>query len=210
VKEDVLEQLVDDYFQAKDYFTTHNVKFTPRKDHPEFISLQDSNYSDIDVVGFKPRGKDPNRVWVCSCKSWQLGFNIKLILDDIKNKRTRYGREQWKQFRELTQPKWSEALIEKIFEITGTRKFTYFTAVTRVKGSVEGRALWENHKPFINAMGGNPIKLLSLSEMLDELFPKITGTVASSQLGRTLQLIKASGWEFAKTARKNVCGKTVV
>ena len=210
MKEDVLEQLVDDYLQAKDYFTTHNVKFKPRKDHPDFISKKDSNYSDIDVVGFKPLETDPNRVWVFSCKSWQPGFNMKLILDDIKNKRSRYGREQWKPFRELTQPKWSEALIEKIFEITGTRKFTYFTAVTLVKGSIEERTLWENHKPFTNAMGGNPIKLLSLSEMLDELFPKITGTVASSQLGRTLQLIKASGWEFTKTARKRTGGKAVV
>ena len=210
MKEDVLEQLVDDYLQAKGYFTTHNIKFKPRKDHPDFISNQDSNYSDIDVIGFNPLAKDPNRVWVCSCKSWQLGLNIKLILDDIKNKRSRYGREQWKPFRELTQPKWSEALIEKIFEITGTRKFTYFTAVTLVKGSVEDRAVWENHERFKNAMRGNPIKLLLLSEMLDELFPTITGTVASSQLGRTLQLIKASGWEFTKTAGKNVGGKTVV
>ena len=206
MKEDVLEQLVDDYFQAKSYFTTHNVKFKPRRNHPDFISNQDSNYSDIDVVGFNPLEKDPNRVWVVSCKSWQSGLNIKRKLADIEKNRIRSGRESWKAFRELTEPKWSEALIDKIFKITGTRKFTYFTAVTFVKGSAEERDLWESREQFKNALGGNPIKLLPLSEMLDRMFPEITRTVASSQLGRTLQLIKASGWEFAKTARKKVAG----
>lgn len=202
MKEDVLEQLVDDYLQAKGYFTIHNVKFKPRKDHPDFISNQDSNYSDIDVIGFNPLEKDPNRVWVCSCKSWQSGLKIKRKLTDIDKNRIRSGRESWKAFRELTQPKWSEALIDQIYKITGTRRFTYFTAVTLVKGSAEERVLWESREQFTNALGGNPIKLLPLSEMLDGLFPEITRTVASSQLGRTLQLIKASGWEFTKTARK--------
>jgi hypothetical protein len=31
VKKDVLEQIVDDYLQLKGYFTTHNVRFGPRK-----------------------------------------------------------------------------------------------------------------------------------------------------------------------------------
>ena len=113
MKEDVLEQLVDDYLQAKGYFTTHNVKFKPRKDHPDFISNQDSNYSDIDVVGFNPLEKDPDRVWVFSCKSWQSGLKIKSKLTDIEMNRIRSGRESWKGFRELKKPKWSEALIDQ-------------------------------------------------------------------------------------------------
>lgn len=200
MKEDILEQLVEDYFQAKGYFTISNVKYKPRKNHRDFVSNQDSNYSDIDVVGFNPLEKHLNKVWVCSTKSWQGGFKIKHKLDEIKKKR----RKTLKLFRELTQPKWSEALIEKIFQLTGTRKFTYFTAVTFAKSLEQQRALWENHKPFRKAVGGNPIKLLPLPEMLDEIFPTITKTVASSQLERTLQLIKASGWMFPKEARKNV------
>jgi hypothetical protein len=35
VKEDVLEQIVDDYLQFQGYFTTHNVRFRPRANHPE-------------------------------------------------------------------------------------------------------------------------------------------------------------------------------
>ena len=29
MKEDVLEQIVDDYLQMQGYFTTHNVRFNP-------------------------------------------------------------------------------------------------------------------------------------------------------------------------------------
>jgi hypothetical protein len=35
MKEDVLEQIVDDYLQFKGGFTTHNVRFKPSPDHPE-------------------------------------------------------------------------------------------------------------------------------------------------------------------------------
>ncbi len=33
MKEDVLEQVVDDYLKFKGSFTTHNVRFRPRPDH---------------------------------------------------------------------------------------------------------------------------------------------------------------------------------
>ena len=38
MKEDVLEQIVDDYLQHLGYFTQHNIRFRPRKDHPDFQS----------------------------------------------------------------------------------------------------------------------------------------------------------------------------
>lgn len=37
-------------------------------------------------------------------------------------------------------------------------------------------------------------RIWPLAEMLTEVFPALSTTMASSQLGRTLQLIKASGW----------------
>ncbi|MGD0183614.1 MAG: hypothetical protein ABSC25_00005, partial [Roseiarcus sp.] len=49
MKEDILEQIVEDYIQSQGYFTRHNVKFLPRKDHPQFNAKDDSNDSDIDV-----------------------------------------------------------------------------------------------------------------------------------------------------------------
>jgi len=71
MKEDILEQLVDDYLQSQGYFTRHNLKFRPRHDHPSFVSNQDSNHSDIDVIGMHPRRDSADRVVVVSCKSWQ-------------------------------------------------------------------------------------------------------------------------------------------
>jgi len=76
MKEDILEQLVDDYLQLRGYFTRHNVKFRPRNDHPQFVKEQDSNHSDIDVIGYHPQLAGAARVWVVSCKSWQAGFSV--------------------------------------------------------------------------------------------------------------------------------------
>src|SRR5436309_2628069 len=55
MKEDVLEQIVDDYLKFRGYFTSHNVSFRPRKDHPEYVRTDDSVPSDVDVVGYHPR-----------------------------------------------------------------------------------------------------------------------------------------------------------
>lgn len=44
MKEDILEQLVDEYLQHQGYFTRHNVKFKPDVDHLEYNSQQDSLY----------------------------------------------------------------------------------------------------------------------------------------------------------------------
>ena len=92
--------------------------------------------------------------------------------------------------RELHRPKWSEAFRGKVQELTGRDEFTHVIAVTRLKGNP---ALWENHAPFREAMDGNPIRLLSLEQMLEEMLPDLGTTIAPSQLGRTLQLLKAAG-----------------
>jgi len=198
MKEDILEQLVDDYLLAKGYFTRHNVKFKPRSDHPEFASRDDSNHSDIDVLGFHPRLSGPEKVVAVSCKSWQGGFDVAAGLRDIAANRRVSGRDAWKRFRELVRPKWSEAFVTAIERETGVSEFTYVTAVTVLKGN---RELWEREPSFREAMRQNPIRIWTLTDMLTELFPMLGTTVASSQLGRTLQLIKASGWSIATSAK---------
>lgn len=70
MKEDILEQLVDDYLQLKGYFTIHNVKFRPAQDDAAYVTNQDTVHSDVDIVGFHPLLNGPDRVWVASCKSW--------------------------------------------------------------------------------------------------------------------------------------------
>lgn len=65
MKEDVLEQIVDDYLQHLGYFTQPNIRFRPRKDHPDFQSRPDSVFSDIDVVAAR-RWPPP---WHATCTS---------------------------------------------------------------------------------------------------------------------------------------------
>ena len=202
MKEDILEQLVDDYLLAKGYFTRHNVKFKPRVDHPEFISKQDSNHSDIDVLGYHPLQSGPSRVVAVGCKSWQGGFDVVARLRDLERNAKVSGRDAWKQFRELVRPKWSEAYLATIEHETGSTDFTYVTAVTVLKGD---RLLWENKPAFQEAINHNPIQIWTLTDMLTELFPMLETTVASSQFARTLQLIKASGWSTS-LVRKHRAG----
>ncbi|PTP26702.1 NERD domain-containing protein [Vibrio splendidus] len=190
MKEDILEQLVDEYLQHKGYFTQHNIKFRPRKDHPDFITNQDSNHSDIDVLAINPLLNGPNRILAVSCKSWQKGFNPQEKITQITENKTVSGREAWKGFRELIVPKWNEAFKKAVFDMTGSTEFTYVTAVTRLKGD---KAVWEEHPLFIQSMGSK-VEILTFSNILDELYPGLDTTMASSEVGRLLQLIKASNW----------------
>lgn len=189
-KEDILEQLVEEYLIHRGYFVRHNVKFLPRKDHPEFVSNQDSNHSDIDVLAYNPTMQGPARVWAVSCKSWQVGFDPASKLQEIHANKIVSGREAWKGFRELCSPKWSEAFIAAVESATGSKEFTYVTAVTRLLGPA---SIWEEHAPFKTAMSGNPIKVITLMEMLKSVADSLTTTMAGTELGRTLQLFRAAG-----------------
>jgi hypothetical protein len=191
MKEDILEQVVDDYLQARGYFTRHNIKFRPRPKHPDFATKEDSVPSDIDVLGINPHLRGASRVWVVTCKSWQIGFNVTSRLAALEENKVVGGREFWRSFRELMVPKWSEAFHDVVLHETGARMFTYIIAVTRLSGDPR---VWEGHKRFQRALRGNPMKLLTLSEMVDEVLQRITKTPASSDTGRTLQLLKASGF----------------
>jgi hypothetical protein len=191
MKEDILEQIVDDYLQMRGFFTRRNIKFRPRKSHPDFSTKADAVPSDIDVIGVNPHLHGTAKVWVVSCKSWLAGFNVKSKLTELQQNKKRSGREAWKLFRELMVPKWSEAFRAAVLRETGCRKFTYVTAVTRFSGD---RSAWEQRGRFRRAMRGNPIRLLPLSEMVSYMMPLITKMPASSDLGRTLQLLKGSGF----------------
>lgn len=191
MKEDILEQLVDDYLQWKGYFTRHNVKFKPAADHPEYDARKDCVASDIDVIGVDPRLDGPRRVMVVSCKAWQSGFNASGNLKALTSDKERAGRPAWKRFRELTMPKWSEAFVTAVEASTGSRQFTYVTAVTSLRGSA---SVWEKESRFMAALAGNPVEVWTLEMLFAEVYASLGTTVASSQLGRTLQLMKACGW----------------
>ncbi|MEQ9112472.1 MAG: hypothetical protein RIF37_13330 [Rhodospirillaceae bacterium] len=188
-KEDILEQIVEEYLVHKGYFVQHNLKFLPRKDHPDFITNQDSNHSDIDVIGYHPLIEGGRKVMVVSCKSWQQGFNPASELDAIINDKVRRGRKAWQAFRELTVPKWSEAFLKAVRDATGSGSFTYVTAVTRLSGD---KGVWEAHEPFRQAIGGNPVTILTFREMVTEIQLQLTTTLAATEVGRMLQLFAAA------------------
>jgi hypothetical protein len=194
-KEDLLEQIVEEYLVHKGYFVQHNVKFLPRKDHPEFISNQDSNHSDIDVIGYHPIIEDDRKVVVVSCKSWQSGFNPAAEIRAIEGEKIRRGRQAWQSFRELTVPKWSEGFVSAIRRATGTDRFTYVTAVAKLVGDKGG---WENHQKFRDAIGGNPLTIITFEEMVTEIQKNLTTTLASTEVGRMLQMFLAADMKARK------------
>jgi hypothetical protein len=189
-KEDILEQVVEEYLLHQGFFVRHNVKFLPRRNHIEFIASQDSNHSDIDVLGYHPHREGPDKVFVVSCKSWQGGFRPSHWIDAIQHHKKINGREAWKSFRELVAPKWSEAFIDAVRTATGTDRFTYVVAVAHVIGD---KAVWENNAAFRQMLGGNPIRIIGFEEMVLDINAAMKTTLAATEVGRLLQMFRAAG-----------------
>lgn len=190
MKEDVLEQIVDDYLQFDGYFTIHNVRFRPRPDHPDYVRADDSVPSDVDVVGYNPRRRGRARVVVVSCKSWQGGFDATAKLAELRGEKKNRKRATWRHFRELWIPKWSEAFRDAISERTGQRDFTYRIAVTRLKGDVDA---WGKDLRIKQNLAGCSVGFLPLGQMWPRMLAELTTTPAPSEIGRLAQLLKAAG-----------------
>jgi hypothetical protein len=193
MKEDVLEQIVDDYLQFNGYFTRHNVRFKPDPMHPDYEADQDRVSSDVDVVGYRPGKEGAERVVVVSCKAWQAGFNAGRKLAELRGERpSPKGKATWRHFRELWVPKWSEAFRKSVAELTGQDVFSYQIAVTRLVG--EGRPEEWAADPVIKSnLPGCSIGFLVLEDMWSKMLQELTKTPASSEMGRLVQLLKAAG-----------------
>lgn len=190
MKEDVLEQIVEDYLQFNGYFTTHNVRFRPRRDHPQFVSKDDSVPSDVDVVGIHPRRTGAAKVFVVTCKAWQSGFDASAKLAELRGDKLNPKRATWRHFRELWVPKWTEAFRTTITELTGEASFSYRIAVTHLKGD---RDAWSNDPTIRANLDGCDFGFLTLEEMWGTMLAKLTTTPAPSEIGRLAQLLKAAG-----------------
>lgn len=201
MKEDILEQIVDSWLMRKEAtFTKHNVKFKPGFDHPDYHKNADAVHSDIDILAVHLGKKSQEKVSVVTCKSWQDGFNIKLYLDTLgigENTKIAGGKEIWKHFRELSTDKWSDAFRKKILEETKSRDFKYYIAVTKVLHP-ELKSQFENNQVFLNRLTDFgkykvSIHVIEFAEIWADIFSSLTGTIESTDIGRMLQLIKASG-----------------
>ena len=187
-KEDILEQIVENYLIQKGYFVQHNIKYRPSEEHPDYDSSKDSVHSDIDIVGFHPSRGDKQKVLAVSCKSWQAGFNPEALIDAINKGKILGGKPAWKPFRELTVNKWSEAFTKKVTDVTGESHITHVTAITRLIGD---KTVWEEHEPFRQAIN-NPLQILTLTEMIKEFQKDLSKTLARTEVGRILQLFAAA------------------
>jgi len=185
-KEDILEQIVEEYLIWQGYFVRHNLKFLPRPQN-----ANEGNHSDIDVVGINPTLRGHRRVKVVSCKSWQHGFSFEGELCAIRERRRRRGRDAWKSVRELVHPRWAAGFMHAIEQATGSRKFTYVLAITRGVGD---KRLWEQDEEFIDMLEGNPIQVLTLRDIMSEMFDDDhSTTLAASEVGRLMQVLRAAG-----------------
>ena len=192
MKEDVLEQIVDDYLQFKGYFTIHNVRFKPSSEHREYVQALDQIASDVDVVGYHPRLTGPDKVMVVSCKAWQKGFNTSAELKRLRGLKSSGKKQGWRHFRELWIPKWSEAFRNEIEKRTGQREFAYVIAVTRLIGDRDVVAWKED--PIIQAnIPGCTFDFLTMEDMWGTMLGRVGTEPAASEIGRLAQLLKASG-----------------
>lgn len=189
MKEDVLEQIVDDYLQAQGYFTRHNLKFRPHSSEAGYLARDHSVHSDIDVIGINPLRSGPDRVRVVSCKAWQAGFAATLLLKRLRGEAPDAKRATWRHMRELWDPMWADAFRRKVEEVTGCSEFHYSFAVTLLKGDPEP---WAKDPVIQSNLGGNPFSFLTLEDMWRSMLGGITKTPEGSDIGRLVQLLKAA------------------
>ena len=174
-KEDILEQIVEEYLTHEGYFVQHNIKYRP-------LSHRQTR-SDIDVLAINPKKRGVSRVYVVNVKSWQAGFGFRTQM-----KRTR---ENKKAMRELMIQSWANAFCDEIERRTGQRRFTYVLAVTKTKQK-EDKHLWTKNADFKRKLRGNPIIVLCLETMIKKVLKQTTTTLAATDIGRTIQLFKSA------------------
>jgi hypothetical protein len=184
-KQDVLEQVVDDYLQHLGYFTRHNIWYRPAPDHAEYVRKKDSNYSDIDVIGIHPSGGPLGRVVAVSCKSWQEGFDPVATVRYL----TAGNDEYIRYFRELWVDKCAAAFRAKVAEVAGPGEFTYVLAVTRLLKPVDAM---RDDPTILANLGGNRFECVDFTTVWNTLVGTATTTLAASDIGRLVQLLKAS------------------
>ena len=209
MKEDILEQLIEDYYVSMPgWFVKHNIKFRPDKNHKDYNSKKDSVHSDIDIIALNGFNKSVNRVHIISCKSWQGGFGVKNWLKVLegeatynkKDPRKFQKRESWKAFRELVSDKWIESFLGIIEKETGQKDFTYVIAVTKLKNSNDEDKLLENSNIIKERFKKKGVKVnisfLTLESLINDINNRLknkeTTVPESTDIGRIMQLLYAA------------------
>jgi hypothetical protein len=61
------------------------------------------------------------------------------------------------------------------------------------KGS---ESTWANNTEFRHALGGNPIRIVTFHQMINEINSELKTTLAATEVGRMLQMFRASGFKL--------------
>ena len=200
MKEDVLEQLIEDYLQTRGYFTRHNVPFKPARVKGSPHNPDHAVHSDVDVVGINPLKRGREKVRVVSCKSWQQGFNAAYRLDQMQGKAPNPKRSIWRSHRELWDPAWAKSFRDEVEALTDRSTFHYTIAVTRLTGKVkdpeEAADLWVSNPTIKANLAGSTFSFLEFRDVWQGIQDAQVNTTssrpASSEIGRLAQLLRAA------------------
>lgn len=219
MKEDILEQIAEDFYSKKvGYFTKHNIKFRPSKKESTYIAKYDSVHSDIDLIIIDTHER--NKIITVSCKSWQGGFDIlkyKNTVEDALNKqpsKTTGKRDDWCAFRELCIHRWTNSFLKILrneLNVVDTQEIEleYVILCTKItRGSLKDKSDFENSeaikKYFKRKKVNMKLKVITIDETIAEILKimneKDTPYVENTHLSRTLQLMIASGMRFKNSA----------
>jgi len=218
MKEDILEQIAEDFYSKKvGYFTKHNIKYRPSDKELDYTAKFDSVHSDIDLIIIDAHKR--KKIITVSCKSWQGGFNISKFKNTLENAlnnqpiKTIGKRDDWCAFRELCIHSWTNSFLEILrneLNVVATQEIEleYVILCTKItKGSLKHKSDFENSeaikKYFKQKKVNLRLKVITIDEMIAEILKimneKDTPYVENTHLSRTLQLMIASGMRFKNT-----------
>lgn len=220
MKEDILEQIAEDYFLSQPgFFTKCNLKFRPDTHKKWYNPKTDSVHSDIDVVAIN--AQKLNSIKVVNCKSWQSGLNFKKFQHTIKETissgaiKTIGKRDFWNHFRELCSQKWTDGFITTLrneLNNQGNIIIDYTILCTKLANRSNinlkqqilelEKSLRSYYRNIDNKVDFNfNIKTIDtyVNFVLDKINKNITTAVENTHLSRTLQLLLASNHKIIKS-----------
>lgn len=202
MKEDILEQIGHDWIQQQNgKYVKTNLKYRPDINNTtfEYKKTTDTFYSDIDILSVDLNNIET--VTVINCKSWMDGFDFKLFHNNLSLKENLFkkfgGKEFWKHFRDLIDPKWHNAFIEKIkLENPQFKKLIYIILNVHSKNK-DWVSRWKNNEIIKNNFQRTGIELVSIEskeiiELIKQIETKGSDFAENSDFIRVLQILRVA------------------
>ena len=74
--------------------------------------------------------------------------------------------------------------MNAVYDASGTDCFACILAVAQLSGD---KAVWESYRPFSDALGGNPVTILTFREMVDEIQSELTTKILATSASRRMR-----------------------